>query len=84
MVIAFNLGVLILSATLMGIILLRNKRVDATLVLAVILIFLNCFGRYLQAATGDLETAIIANGFIYVGSCYVPLLMVYFLSDYVE
>jgi len=80
MVIAFNLGVLILSATLMGIILLRNKRVDATLVLAVILIFLNCFGRYLQAATGDLETAIIANGFIYVGSCYVPLLMVYFLS----
>lgn len=80
MVTVFNLVVLLLSVVLLGIVLLRNKRVDTTLVLAVLLICANCFGRYLQAVTQDLDTAIIANHLIYVGSCYVPLLMVYFLS----
>ena len=82
MITAFNLVVLLLAVTLMGIVLLRNKRVDTILVLAVLLISLNCFGRYLQAVTQDFETAIIANGLIYVGSCYVPLLMVYFFKRF--
>ena len=69
-----------LSLALLGIVLLKNKRVDTTLVLAALLICINCFGRYLQAAAETLETAVLANRFIYVGACYIPLLMVVFLT----
>ncbi len=80
MVTVFNLVVFLMAMALMGIVLLRNKRVDSTLIMAVILICCNCFGRYLLSAAHNLETAIVANGFIYVGACYIPLLMVQFLT----
>jgi len=81
MVTVFNFVVFLMAVALMGIVLLKNKRVDTTLVMAVILLCSNCFGRYLQAAAQNLETAIVANYFIYAGACYIPLLMVYFLND---
>ena len=74
---AFAFG---LSLALLGIVLLKNKRVDTTLLLAALLICINCFGRYLQAAAETLETAVLANRFIYVGACYIPLLMVVLLT----
>ena len=80
MVTAFNLIVLVLAVILTAMVLLKNKRVDTTLMMAIILICANCFGRYLQSAAQCLETAIVANAFIYVGSCFVPLVMVYFLT----
>ena len=69
-----------LSLALMGIVLLKNKRVDTMLILTAMLICSNCFGRYLQATAETLETAVLANRFIYLGACYIPLLMVVFLS----
>ena len=49
MVTAFNLIVLVLAVTLAAMVLLKNKRVDTTLMMAIILICANCFGRYLQS-----------------------------------
>ncbi len=80
MVTAFNLVVVLLAVTLLIMVLLKNKRVDSMLMMAVILICSNCFGRWLQSAAQQLETAIVANCFIYAGACYIPLLMVYFLT----
>ena len=80
MVMAFNMIVFLLAIALLAMVLLKNKRVDTTLMMAVILICSNCFGRYLQAAAETLETAVLANRFIYVGACYIPLLMVVFLQ----
>lgn len=80
MVTVFYFVTFLLSMALMGIVLLKNKRVDTMLVIAVILIWCNCFGRYLQSSSQSLETAIVANALIYVGACYIPLLMVQFLT----
>lgn len=70
-----------LSLALLGIVLLKYKRVDTTLVAAALLLCVNCFGRYLQSTAETLETAILANRFIYLGACYIPLLMVVLLTS---
>ena len=62
-----------MSIALLGVVLFKNKRADTTLVLAALLICINCFGRALQASSETLETALLANHFIYVGACYIPL-----------
>ena len=73
-----------LSLALLGIVLLKYKRVDTTLLMAALLICVNCFGRYLQSTAETLETAILANRFIYLGACYIPLLMVMLLTSLCE
>ncbi len=80
----FYAFVFVLSVALLGTVLLKNKRVDTTLLLATLLICANCFGRYLQASAKTLETAVVANRFIYLGACYIPLLMVIFLTRLCE
>lgn len=70
-----------LSIALLGIVLLKYKRVDTTLVTAALLLCVNCFGRYLQSTAETLETAVLANRFIYLGACYIPLLMVVLLTS---
>ena len=69
-----------MSVALLCAVLLKNKRADTTLVLAALLICINCFGRALQASSESLETALLANHFIYVGACYIPLLIAVLLS----
>lgn len=69
-----------MSIALLGVVLFKNKRADTTLVLAALLICINCFGRALQASSETLETALLANNFIYVGACYIPLLIAVLLS----
>lgn len=84
MVMAFNMIVFLLAIALLAMVLLKNKRVDTTLMMAVILICSNCFGRFLQSVAQSLETAIVANCFIYAGACYIPFLMLCFLTELCE
>ena len=80
MITGFYAFVFGLSLTLVAILLIRNKRVDSLLMVSAILICCNCFGRYVQASAETLETALLANRFIYLGACYIPLLMTFFLA----
>ncbi|MBQ7781155.1 MAG: response regulator [Lachnospiraceae bacterium] len=45
-----------------------------------ILVTINAWGRYLLAASESLEMAIWANKFLYIGGCYVPLVMLVILA----
>lgn len=45
-----------------------------------ILVTINCFGRYMLATAENLEMAIWANKFMYIGGAYAPLLTVVVLA----
>ena len=68
MVTGFYFIVFALSLILMIRILTSNKKVDVLLAVSVILVTINCLGRYLLATAETLEVAIWANKVIYVGS----------------
>lgn len=80
MVTLFYLIVFIISLVMAGRVLRGGKKVDTMLVMAVILIVLSCGGRYALATADSLEMALYANIFIYIGACYLPLLIVRFMA----
>lgn len=80
MVTWFYLMVFVLSLVLLIRVLFTNKKVDTMLMLAVILVMLNCLGRYLVAATESLEVALLANKMLYAGACYVSPVLVLILA----
>ena len=80
MITSFYFVVFILALMLTGSFLVRNKNVDSVFILFSLFVTMNCFGRYMLAAAENLETAIWANKFLYIGGCYAPLLTVIVLS----
>lgn len=80
MVTAFYFIVFVLSLLLTGSFLWRNKKVDTVFILFSVLIMVNCFGRYMLAASRSLDTALLANDILYLGGCYAPLLTVMVLA----
>lgn len=80
MVTSFYFIVFILALILTGSFLIRNRNVDSIFILFSLFVTMNCFGRYMLAASENLETAIWATKFLYIGGCYAPLLTVIVLS----
>lgn len=80
MVTWFYFIVFVLSMILMIRILASSRKVDVLLVVSVILVTVNCLGRYLLATAETLEVAVWANKVIYVGACYAPLMLVLALA----
>ncbi len=65
----------ILSLVMIGIILGKYKKLDTLFFLLGLSIVVNCLGRFMLSSAQNLETAIWANLFLYVGGCYAPLLL---------
>lgn len=80
MVTSFYFIVFILALILTGSFLVRNKNVDSVFMLFALLVTINCFGRYMLATAENLEMAIWAKKFLYIGGCYAPLLAVIVLA----
>ncbi len=80
MITTFYLIVLILSLFMIGRVLFINRRVDSLLMVSMFIITINCAGRYIMSISQSLDTAIIANFMIYIGSSLLPLLMIIMLA----
>ncbi len=65
----------ILSLLMVGTILAKYKKLDTLFFLLGLSIVVNCLGRFMLSTSQNLETAIWANIFLYVGGCYAPLLL---------
>lgn len=65
----------ILSLVMIGIILGKYKKLDTLFFLLGLSIVVNCMGRFMLSSAQNLETAIWANLFLYVGGSYAPLLL---------
>lgn len=76
----FYLIVFLLSLAMLGRVLFTNQKVDSLVLIAIGLLVINCWGRYVLASSENLEMAILANKIIYVGACYLPFMMVLFLA----
>ncbi|MBQ2798949.1 MAG: HD domain-containing protein [Ruminiclostridium sp.] len=60
---------------MIGIILGKYKKLDTLFFLLGLSIVVNCLGRFMLSSAQNLETAIWANLFLYVGGSYAPLLL---------
>ena len=80
MVTIFYFIVFVLALVMTASFLIRNKKVDSLFILFSILVTVNCLGRYMLAASDNLDMAIWANKFLYVGGCFSPLLTVFVLA----
>jgi len=76
----FYFVVFLLSLIMTGGFLLKNKKVDSMFIFFSIMVSINCLGRYMVASAVNLEMALLANVFLYLGGCYAPLLTVMVLT----
>lgn len=60
---------------------LRNKKANSVFIVFAMLVVLNNLGRYLISVAGTTEMAIWANKLMYVGGCFVPMLLLFTLAD---
>lgn len=79
MMIALDLGALIVSLIMMSDVFVRYKKIDSLFLLAMASITISCLGRFMLTMSSTLETALWGNRFIYIGGCYTPLLLVVIL-----
>lgn len=80
MVTGFYFIIFILSVIMLIGILINNKKVDTLIIMGIGLLVMNCMGRYLLADSQSMEMAIFATKILYVGACYLPFVLVTFLS----
>lgn len=80
MVTLFYFVVFVLALVMTGSFLYKNKNINTVFILFSILVTINCLGRYMLATSQNLEMALWANKFLYVGGCYAPLLTVVVLA----
>lgn len=81
MVTAFYFIVFVVSLIMMGMFLFRNKNADTLFVLFGIAVVTNCMGRYMVAASENLEMALRSNIFLYLGGCFAPPLVLFLLAQ---
>ena len=84
MITGFYLIVFLLSLFMLGRVLFVNKKVDSMILTAVILLMMNCLGRYMLATAECLSMALTANKIIYLGACFLPLMTVIILARLCE
>ena len=80
MITVFYFVVFLLSLIMTGGFLLKNKKVDSMFIFFSIMVTINCLGRYMVASAANLEMALLANVFLYLGGCYAPFLTVMVLT----
>lgn len=80
MVTWFYFIIFVLSLIMLIRVLVTNKKVDTLILVGIGLLVINCLGRYMLASSKTLEVAILANKVIYVGACYLPIIMLLFLG----
>lgn len=80
MITSFYLIVFILSVVMLGSFLIWNKKVDTLFILFSLTVTVNCLGRYLVSSAENLEKALLANRFLYIGASFSPLLAVFILA----
>lgn len=74
MVIIIYFLTFILSAFMLISFLIRNKKADTMIVLFSLVITMNCLGRLMLGFSTNLDMALWANKFLYIGAIYSPFL----------
>lgn len=80
MVIWFYSVIFILSLAMTAGFVLKHNNVNTVFMVFSVLVNLNALGRVIIATSTTLETALIGNGFLYVGACYSPVLVAKILT----
>ncbi|MBQ7756108.1 MAG: HD domain-containing protein [Oscillospiraceae bacterium] len=76
MIVVIDFITFLLSLVLMGSVFLKYKKVDTLFLLLLLSVVINCMGRYMISSAEQLETAVWANKFLYIGGSYAPILFV--------
>ncbi len=84
MIVFLNFVVFALSVAMLISFLARNKKVDSLFIFFSIMVCINCLGRYMLVSSKNLEMAIWANKFLYIGGCFAPLFTVFILARLCE
>lgn len=84
MVVGFYFVVCILALIMLGSFLFRSKKVDSLFIMFSIMVGVNCFGRYMLSVSENLDVALWANKFLYVGDALHRFLLCLFLHVCVE
>ncbi len=77
--VAFDLTAFIVSLIMIGSVLIRYKKIDTLFILLEFAITTSCLGRFMISISQSVDAAIIANKLLYIGGCYIPLLLVIIL-----
>ena len=80
MVTWFYFGIFLLSLVMLIRVLIVNKKVDTLMFAGISLLVINCLGRYMLAVSQSMDAAIISTKVLYAGACYLPIVMILFLS----
>ena len=70
------------SVIMIGSFLFRNSRIDTGYVLFGLTIVVSSLGRWIVAASETLPQAILGTKILYVGACYVPLMMIVLIARF--
>lgn len=76
MIVVIDFITFLLSLVLMGSVFFKYKKVDTLFLLLLLSVVINCMGRYMISSAQQLETAVWANKFLYIGGSYAPILFV--------
>lgn len=76
MIVVIDFITFLISLVMMGSVFLRYKKVDTLFLLLELAVTMNCMGRFMISTADNLETAIWANKFLYIGGSYAPILFV--------
>lgn len=76
MIVVIDFITFLLSLVLMGSVFFKYKKVDTLFLLLLLSVVINCMGRYMISSAKQLETAVWANKFLYIGGSYAPILFV--------
>ena len=76
MIVVIDFITFLLSLVLMGSVFFKYKKVDTLFLLLLLSVVINCMGRYMISSAEQLETAVWANKFLYIGGSYAPILFV--------
>ena len=70
------------SVIMIGSFLFKNSRIDTGYVLFGLTIVVSSMGRWIVAASETLPQAILGTKILYVGACYVPLMMIVLIARF--
>ena len=70
------------SVIMIGSFLFKNSRIDTGYVLFGLTIVVSSLGRWIVAASETLPQAILGTKILYVGACYVPLIMILLIARF--
>ncbi len=84
MVVAFYFLTFMMSLFICISYLIKNRKIDTYFASFSLMVMTNCFGRYLLAVSPNLEMALWANYFLYIGACFCPALLIVILSQLCE